>query len=296
MPGGSVHGEGGPALAATNPLINGLTRIIAHLGYPTHAFKAPMIYNPWFLKAGVNAIVVPMGCRPEHYPDLLRSIFALENIAGALITMPHKVATPDLLDEVSTTVRIAGSCNAVRRDARGCLIGDMFDGEGFVRGVLRKGFDPRHKRALVVGSGGAGSAIAASLAKAGIAGLGLHDTNAASAVALAARLRDHYPALALSTGSNDPAGFDLVVNATPMGMNEGDPLPLDVSRIASSAMVGEVVMRAEMTAFLLAARARGCTVQVGTDMLFEQIPAYLEFFELPGATPQELRAVSALAY
>jgi shikimate dehydrogenase len=276
-------------------MISGKTTLIAHLGYPTEAFKAPMIYNPWFLKAGVNAVVVPMGCQPPHFPALLRSIFALENIAGALITMPHKVSTVRLLDEVSTTARIAGSCNAVRRDAQGRLIGDMFDGEGFVRGVRRKGFEPRRQRALVVGSGGVGSAIAASLAAAGIAALALHDVNEASAVALAERLRAHYPALDLSTGSSDPAGLDLIVNATPMGMNEGDPLPLDVSRIASSAMVGEVVMKTEMTAFLLAARSRGCAVQVGTDMLFEQIPAYLEFFGLPGATPAQLRAVSALS-
>ena len=296
MPGSTLHDDPGKALPATNPLINGHTRIIAHVGYPTHAFKAPMIYNPWFLRAGVNAIVVPMGSQPVHFAALLRSVFTLENMAGALITMPHKVTVLALLDEVSTTVRIAGSCNAVRRDARGRLVGDMFDGEGFVRGVLRKGFEPRRRRALVVGSGGAGSAIAASLARAGIASLALHDANEGTAAALAARLHAHYPALTLSTGSNDPAGFDLVVNATPMGMNEDDPLPMDVARIESSAMVGEVVMRTEMTAFLLEARARGCTVQVGSDMLFEQIPAYLEFFGLPSTTPQELRAVSALRY
>ena len=55
-------------------MINGNTEIVAHIGFPTHAFKAPMIYNPWFEKAGVNAIVVPMGCQAQDYPDLLRSV------------------------------------------------------------------------------------------------------------------------------------------------------------------------------------------------------------------------------
>ncbi|MEO7885339.1 MAG: shikimate dehydrogenase, partial [Polaromonas sp.] len=150
--------------------------------------------------------------------------------------------------------------------------------------------------ALVVGSGGVGSAIAASLARAGARALGLCDVNAASAQALAGRLRQHYTALELSTGSSDPAGYDLVVNATPMGMNPGDPLPMDVSRIAASSFVGEVVMKSEMTAFLAAAKARGCTVQVGSDMLFEQIPAYLEFFGLPTTTPDTLRSVARLSY
>ena len=277
-------------------IINGHTELIAHIGYPTHSFKAPMIYNPWFDKAGVNARVVPMGCKPEDYPAFLKLVFKLSNIRGALITMPHKVTTVGLLDEVFPSAAIAGACNAVRLGSNGQLQGDMFDGEGFVRGVLRKGMKLQGARALVVGAGGVGCAIAASLAAAGVATLGLFDVNTASAEGLAGRLRQHYAALQVTTGSKDPAGFDLVVNATPMGMNAGDPMPMYVSRIASSTFVGEVVMKTEMTAFLAAAAERGCRVQIGADMLFEQIPAYLEFFGMPSTTPEELRALATLNY
>ena len=280
----------------TGLVINGNTEIIAHIGFPTQAFKAPMIYNPWFEKAGVNAVVMPMGCRAEHYPEFLRALFKLTNLRGALVTMPHKVTTIGLLDEVLPTAAIAGACNAVRLGPGGKVQGDMFDGEGFVRGVLRKGRQLKGASALVVGSGGVGSAIAASLAAAGVARLGVFDVNAASASGLADRLRTYYPALQVNTGSNDPAGFDVVVNGTPLGMSAGDAMPVDVSRISASSFVGEVVMKSEMTAFLAAAQARGCAVQVGTDMLFEQIPAYLEFFGLPIATPQALREVATLAY
>jgi shikimate dehydrogenase len=276
--------------------INGHTEVIAHIGFPTHAFKAPMIYNPYFEQQGINALVVPMGCKVEDYPVFLRAIFKLSNIRGALITMPHKVSTLALLDEVLPAAAIAGACNAVRLGPQGQLQGDMFDGEGFVRGVLRKGFKLQGTRVLVVGAGGVGSAIAASLAAAGVAAISLFDVNAASADALAGRLRAHYPALQVATGSHDPAGHDLVVNATPMGMNEGDALPIDVSRIAPATFVGEVVMRTEMTAFLSAASARGCPVQIGSDMLFEQIPAYLEYFNLPTTTPDVLRSVARLQY
>jgi len=277
-------------------LINGHTEVIAHIGFPTHAFKAPMIYNPYFEQQGINALVVPMGCQAEDYPVFLRAIFKLSNIRGALITMPHKVSTLSLVDEVLPAAAIAGACNAVRLGPRGQLQGDMFDGEGFVRGVLRKGFKLQGVRVLVVGAGGVGSAIAASLAAAGVAAISLFDMNPAAAEALAGRLRAHYPALQVHTGSNDPVGHALVVNATPMGMNEGDPLPMDVSRIAPGTFVGEVVMRTEMTAFLNAAQLRGCPVQVGSDMLFEQIPAYLEYFNLPSTTPDALRAVARLQY
>ena len=277
-------------------MINGNTEIVAHIGFPTHAFKAPMIYNPWFEKAGVNAIVVPMGCQAQDYPDFLRSVFKLANIRGALITMPHKVTTVGLLDEVFPTAAVAGSCNAVRRGSDGRLQGDMFDGEGFVRGVRRKGCKLEGARVLIVGCGGVGSAIAASLAAAGVGAISLFDARAESAQGLGQRLTRHYPLLEVSTGSNDPAGFDLIVNGTPLGMNEGDPMPMNVSRIAATTFVGEVVMKTEMTAFLTAVQARGCRFQVGSDMLFEQIPAYLEFFGFPSTTPEVLRSVATLKY
>ncbi len=277
-------------------MINGNTEIIAHIGYPTHAFKAPMIYNPWFKKCGVNVKVVPMGSKPGDFPGFLKAVFQLSNIRGALITMPHKITTVGLLDSVSPTAAIAGACNAVRLGPNGALQGDMFDGEGFVRGLLRKGCVLQGVRVLVVGCGGVGSAIAASLAAAGVAELGLFDPREESQSGLAQRLQRHYPQLVVKTGSNDPAGYAVVVNGTPMGMDPGDPMPMDVGRIDASAFVGEVVMKSEMTAFLQAAQARGCRFQVGSDMLFEQIPAYLEFFGLPSTTPEELRACATLQY
>ena len=277
-------------------LINGHTELIAHLGYPTHAFKAPMIYNPYFESIGVNAVVMPIGCKPELFPALLPALFQTSNVRGALITMPHKVAVVDLLDEVTPTVKVAGACNAVRRNEHGRLIGDQFDGEGFVRGVLRKGLILRGASALVVGCGGVGCPIVASLAAAGVARLRLFDVNTAAAQALAHRIHEHYPHVQVEVGSNDPAGMDLAVNATPLGMNEGDPLPMDMDRLAGDTFVGEVVMRAETTAFLAAAQARGCRTQVGADMLFEMIPAYLEFFGYPTTTADHLRTVARLQY
>jgi shikimate dehydrogenase len=277
-------------------MITGETILIAHLGYPTKSFKAPMIYNPYFDKIGLNAVVMPMGVKAEDYPEVLKAVFRLTNIRGALVTMPHKVTTVGLMDEVSTTARIAGACNAIVRRPDGALAGDMFDGEGFVRGVVRKGRTMKGASALVVGSGGVGSAIAASLAAAGVARLGLFDAFAGSAEALGSRLKAHYPELELATGSNDPSGWEIVVNATPIGMNDGDPLPIDVERLSTSTFVGEVVMKQEMTPFLRAAQAKGCAIQIGVDMLFEQIPAYLEFFGFPTTTPDELRAVASLSY
>jgi shikimate dehydrogenase len=275
-------------------VISGRTTVVAHLGYPTFAFKAPMIYNPWFDKNGIDAVVVPMGVKPEEYREFFPLLFKMSNIRGALVTMPHKVVTCELVDELTPTATVAGAANAVLVREDGSLLGDQFDGAGFVRGVQRKGFALAGARALVVGNGGVGSPIAASLAAAGVGGMGLFDPNQASSDGLAERLHAHYPDMQIETGSKDPEGYDLVVNATPLGMKDDDPLPMDVERIAPTTFVGEVVMKQTITPFLAAAQARGCRVQVGSDMLFEQIPAYLEFFGFGSTTPEELRAVAQL--
>jgi shikimate dehydrogenase len=277
-------------------MISGKTTLIAHVGWPTEAFKAPMIYNPWFDKQGIDAVVMPMGVQAADFPAYVQVLRKITNLRGALVTMPHKVSTLSLVDEATPTARIAGACNAILLRPDGSLLGDQFDGAGFVRGVLRKGQALQGRRVLVSGCGGVGSAIAASLAAAGVAELSLFDSFAAAAQALGARLREHYPQLIVNTGSNDPAGHDVVVNATPLGMKDGDPLPFDISRLASSSFVGEVVMRQAITPLLAAAQAKGCRFQVGTDMLFEMIPAYMEFFGFGTATPDELRAVAQVSY
>jgi shikimate dehydrogenase len=277
-------------------MISGKTTVIAHIGYPTEAFKAPLIYNPWFEKRGIDAVLVPMGVKVEDYPAAVMSLFKLTNIRGALVTMPHKVTTGRLVNEITPAVEVSGACNAILKRPDGTLVGNMFDGLGFTRGLKSKGFSIKHAKCLVVGCGGVGSAIAASLADEGAGSIALFDIDPDSATQLAARLRRYYPKASLLEGSNDPAGYDLAVNCTPLGMKPGDPLPMDVARLGASTFVGEVVMSVEITPLLAAARERGCRIQAGIDMLFEMIPAYLEFFGFGTATTEELRSVARISY
>ena len=277
-------------------MISGKGRVIAHLGYPTESFKAPMIYNPWFEAKGIDAVVVPLGVKAEDFRRMLPELFRITTLHGALITMPHKVPVLELVDEVTPTAQIAGAANALVKRPDGSLLADMFDGAGFVRGVERKGQQIAGARVLVVGAGGVGSAIAASLAAAGPSHMMLFDRDADAAEALAGRLRRHYKAIDVQTDRRDPAGYNVVVNATPLGMKPRDELPIDIDRVAPGTFVGEVVMKEEFTPLLRAAQAKGCKVQVGTDMLFEMIPAYLEFFGFGTATPEELRSVARIRY
>lgn len=207
-------------------MIDGKTQLIAHLGFPTESFKASMIYNPWFQKKGINAVVVPMGVKPNDYAATLASLFKLSNLHGALVTMPHKVSTMRLVDAATSAAHIAGAANAILRRPDGTLLGDQFDGDGFVRGLQRKGLQLHGIQVLVSGTGGVGSAIAASLAAAGVATMSLFDSHAASARELAKRLREYYPDLQLRTGSQDPAGYDLVSQRHTTGHAAGGPTAL----------------------------------------------------------------------
>jgi shikimate dehydrogenase len=275
-------------------VIRGTTRLIALFGDPIAPVKAPMIYNPYFEARGIDAVVVPMGVAAADYAVALRTVFRLTNALGAIITMPHKRSTVGMLDELSPRVVAAGSCNAIMRRADGALVGDLFDGLGFVKGLVRNGFRVTGASCLVVGAGGVGAAIAVALAAAGVRKLVICDVATSHAAAVIGRLREHHPEVEAHTGPHDPAGFDLVVNASPLGMAPGDPLPVDTSRLEPTAFVGEVVMQPEVTPLLAAARQRGCRTQAGVEMLFEQIPLYLEFFGLGQASSDELRAVARL--
>src|SRR5690242_1136368 len=213
-------------------MISGTTTLVAHLGYPTHTFKSSLICNPWFDRNGIDAAVIPMGSAAGDYAALFRSVFALTHLRAALITMPQKITTRGLVDAISATAPIAGATNAVLRRPDGSLFAEQFDGAGFVRGMLRKKFEPSGRRALVVRSGGVGSAIAASLAGLDLAEIGLFDPSPAASEALAQRIGMQYPEVHAAVGSDDPDGYELIVKPTACGMPDDDPVPVAVNRSA----------------------------------------------------------------
>lgn len=270
-------------------MIGGETILFPILGYPVAQVKAPGLFNAYFQKVGIDATVVPLAVPPELYPGYLRTLFCAENVRGALITIPHKKTTAEIVDDCSLVVRLAGACNAVVRRPDGRLYGELFDGIGFVRSLQSAGFEPKGRRCLVVGCGGAGAAIAAQLALSGVKDLGLFDFSHEAVENLASRLVSHVTGKVVKAAAPDPAGFDLVVNCTPLGMAPEDPLPIDVSRLAKETLVADIVMKVDMTPLLAAARERGCATLLGKEMLFEQAPLYMDLFGFPGLSMADLR-------
>jgi len=245
--------------------LNGSTRVHFIVGDPIAQVKSPADVSQAFQARGRNAIVVPAHVTPADLRSWLESVSKMLNTDGIIATVPHKFAAFDLCATASERATFLKTANVMRRNPDGSWHGDMFDGLGFVAAMRERGCQPEGKRALLVGAGGAGSAIAHALVLAGISTLAIHDEDQERRDTLIARLR----ALGKGTveaGSPNPRGFDIVVNATPIGMKESDPLPLDGEGLASPMHVACVITAPAITPLIALARERGCTTQTGSDM------------------------------
>jgi shikimate dehydrogenase len=258
--------------------ISGSTRVFFILGDPVAQVRAPEIYNHLFDRHGIDAVLVPVQVALPALEGYLRGAMHARNVDGLWITIPHKAAVLGLLDQCDLLGRAAGAVNAVRRQADGTLEGALFDGTGFVKSLEHFGIPVAGRRVLLVGAGGAGTAIATSLATRGVAELALVDAGAGRAQGVARRLRAAFSANVTTPEHNDPAGYDLVVNATPLGLHDHDPLPFDVARVDADAAVVDILMTRQPTPLLKACAARGLAAHAGYEMLVQQIPEYLSFF------------------
>jgi shikimate dehydrogenase len=257
------------------PTLNGATRIHVTIGDPIAQVKSPAGVTQGFRARGHDAIMIPLQVKPADIDDFFRLAKKLPNLDGIIITVPHKPTAFRHCDTTSERARVLQVCNVMRRGNDNRWTGDMTDGGGFVAALKRNGFDPKGKRALQVGAGGAGSALALSLTMEGVS-VTLCDLDTAKRDALIARLARHDHKVG-ATEKADPSGFDLVVNATPAGMKPGDPSPLDVSRLDTNTFVADIITMPLVTPLLAAAQAKGCGTQNGQQMFDAQVDFITEF-------------------
>lgn len=258
-------------------MITGSTRLYAIIADPVAQVRTPEVLNDYFRRNQQDAVLVPVHVAADGLREVFAAFRGMKNLGGVIVTVPHKTASASLCDELRPAGKAIGSVNAIRRTGDGRLVGDMFDGAGFVSGLRKQGRDPAGKRVLLVGAGGAASAIAFALAQARAAALTIANRNEDKARNLVARLRTSFSDVVLDVGAADPQGYDLVVNATSLGMKDSDPLPLDTTRLSPTTIVAEVIMKPETTALLAAARDKGCTIHHGHHMLDEQVRLLAEF-------------------
>jgi shikimate dehydrogenase len=256
--------------------LNGATRIHVTIGDPIAQVKSPAGVTAGFAARGQDAIMIPLQVKPADVEEFFALAKKLPTLDGIIITIPHKPVAFHHCDATTERARVLEVCNVMRRGADRRWNGDMTDGGGFIAALRRNGFDPKGKRALQIGGGGAGLAIALALCMEGANALTLCDLDTGKRDALIARLARHGHMVA-ATDKLDPAGFDLIVNATPAGMKGGDPLPVDVSRLKADQFVADIITMPAVTPLLAAAQKRGCATQTGVQMFDAQVDFITEF-------------------
>lgn len=262
------------------------TDVFFIVGHPVAQVQAPALFNAVFARAKLDAVMVPVQIAPEHLLAFVKAAFLAPNVRGLCVTIPHKEVLASWVDDCSPAGRVAGAVNAVRRRADGRTEGALFDGLGLRAALDYFGMAYASQRVLVLGAGGAAAAIASELACAqpgAAAHISLFDPVPGKAQALATRMALHTATPVVAASSHDPAGFDLVINASPLGLSPDDALPCDVQRLAPHAAVMDIVMKNHPTPWVRAARARGLHAQPGFEMLIQQAAPYLEFFGLHDA-------------
>ncbi|OHC49921.1 MAG: shikimate dehydrogenase [Rhodobacteraceae bacterium GWF1_65_7] len=258
-------------------MITGTTRFAPILAHPCRHVRTPAVFNAECAARGLDLVMAPLDVAPAMLAPTVTALQAVENLAGMVITIPHKTAVAALCDRLIGAAEMLGVCNILRRERDGSLTGAMFDGEGFVAGLRYQGHDPAGRRVLLLGAGGAAAGLAHALTSAGVAGLTIANRSLAKAEDLAAQLRHAFPRAQIAAGAADPRGFDLVINGTSLGMHTGDALPVNPDLLEPGTLVAEVVMQPDVTPLLAAAEARGCQTHKGIHMIEQQIRLLVDF-------------------
>jgi len=266
----------GGAMSGTR--ITGATRLYAILGDPIAQVKSPTLFTERFAQAGMNAVMVPMHVPPDRFDQAMPALMALGNVDGLVATVPYKARAAAYATRLGTTASCIGAVNALRREADGSWTGDMFDGVGFVRGAQSKGLELRGRDVALFGAGGAGSAIGCELAAAGAASIAIVDPQGDRADALAERLQRTFPDVRIAAAATMPASATMIVNASTIGMREGDGLPADLGALDRGTLVGDVINADAPSPMIRHAIAHGCPYVTGREMFEGQADALMAFF------------------
>ena len=263
--------------------ITGTTRLYAIVGDPIVQVRSAEVFTQRFADEGIDAVLVPAQVSVENFEAVVAGLMALGNLDGLLVTVPLKEKLVRFATRLGPAAACIGAVNALKREADGSWSGDIFDGAGFVRGIERKGEHLQGRRVLMFGAGGAGSAIACALVEAGVHSIRVVNPEPRKIATLAAALQRSFPACDVGPAGASREGFDMVVNASPVGMRPGDGLPGDLGALREGALVGDVVVSDAPTAIIRKAIEHGCAWVNGRDMHSGQIDAIMRFFA-PGTT------------
>lgn len=271
--------------------ISGTTKIYGIFADPIAQVKAPAAFNALIAERGADAVFVPFHVCADSFVEAVEGMQRLRNFAGFTLTIPHKEAAARLCTRLGPIARACGAVNAVRIGPDGDLVGETFDGVGMVAAIERRMALSCNSSVLLVGAGGAGRAIAFAIAEKGIARLRISNRSTARAEELAEAVRQHHPGLHVETGSASPEDFDVMINATSLGLGGDARLPFEPERTRPGSVVADVIMEPAISPVLAACRALGRPVVPGAEMLAHQVGLMADFLRI--GIPPRLRTPPA---
>ena len=263
--------------------LSGSTKIVGLIGYPVEHSKSPVMHNAAFDSLGLDFMYLLFSVRPPYLKEAVMGLRAL-NIVGANITIPYKEEVMKYLDDITAEAKLIGAVNTIHIQD-GKLIGYNTDGQGFITSLLTDGrVKLEGQKVLLIGAGGAGKAVAVKLAERGVERLVITDKIEEKAKALVGRLQENIPdcpVYAMPPGDKEFAKTvlesTLLINATPVGMKEGDPPIIDPEYLHKALFVYDVIYNRE-TPLIEAAKKRGLRTLDGMGMLIHQGAASFEIW------------------
>jgi shikimate dehydrogenase len=245
--------------------ITGKTRVTGLFGYPVEHTLSPAMHNAAFDHIGLDFRYLPFLVHPDSLREALDAVRAL-NLAGVNITVPHKEKVIPMLDEVDGEASFIGAVNTVVNSG-GKLTGYNTDGRGFMRSLAERDITVQDRRILIAGAGGASRAVSYYLSEKA-AEVRIFDPDRPKLNKLVSELSKIRTNVSIAETPAGAGGFDILINATPLGLKNNDPLPFDVSVLSPQQVVCDLIYR--KTALIDSASKKGCRTVDGLGMLLWQ--------------------------
>ena len=262
----------------------GSTKIYGCLADPIDHVKAPTIFTAIFKEKNIDAVMVPIHVEKDNLENVITSLKKIKNFEGMTVTIPHKKEAANLCDHLEQDAAFTQSVNWIKFDNNRKLIGNNFDGQGFIAGFLSQNFLIKNKKVCIFGAGGAAVSSACSLAKQKIKSLQIINRNFNKAHDLINKIKIIDKDLSVEvTKYNDNYllnDYDIIINATSLGLHKEDKLPFDVSKTSPNAVIADIIMQPLETELLKKAKNVGRPVHFGKYMIESQVDLAGNFLDL----------------
>lgn len=266
-----------PSVPEEVDYVSGKTRLYGIVGDPIVQVRSPEMFTGTFRHRGIDAILVPLHVLPDSFDAALRGLLALGNLDGLIFTIPYKARAVALAHTLGPQAQTVGAINALARDGSRWK-GEIFDGLGCVEAFRRRGIELRDRRVMLLGAGGAGSAIAVAIAHQKPAFMRLYDVDGARVEALGTKVKRVSPATVIEVSAPRIDDVDILLNATPTGMLDDARLPLMVATLPPRLVVFDAVVKPERTPLIQLAESNGCTTVYGREMMRGQVDRMVDYF------------------